>query len=60
LALPAGAIAFYAVCVAAFAVSPTLDVGLNLGFWLGGLAWISVSGGIIYFAVRQLRHRWRK
>jgi hypothetical protein len=57
LAIPAGALAFFAVCLGTVAASSNLDVGMSLGMFLGGCAWVGVSGSIIYFAVRAMRRR---
>jgi hypothetical protein len=58
LAVPAGAIAFFAVCygtvVTAAAANTNIDTSIRLGTWLGAVAALGVTGGIIYFAIRGI------
>jgi hypothetical protein len=52
LSIPAGAIAFFAVCLGSFVVGGANDSSLAVDLVLGGIGGVGILGGGIYWATR--------
>ena len=50
--IPAGMVAFFAVCAATIAIGNANEVAVQAGFLMGGIVGAGVFGGGIYLAIR--------